>query len=927
MDNDQTSTSSSSIVGGAVEQEDPFVSPEMSQPGPAIVERPQDNPEHRFYSRHRGDVNVAHHDRVHGTNQSFPPRPHMTSGAQPSASYVIPPRRLTSAIPTSQPMNWAHRTPSNSYPPFNTTFSQQAPVHSFHQPMAAMGSVVAFDPNSDPPFVDRTRLFIPRANGVIRIKNIPYGLTMAEVQQFICKHLHFDDLIKAHEEGFPIHIIMERSTGKTMDAYVETTSTEVAAQAWEHGFGPARMRHPKLGQRHVTVELSDQAELMADLFPRARCVIWNREKFGIPTVVQTNDIYTSGFKGFFTAEEMNGVIRHAEYPQRSPFAMRSFQRTFESTISTLYKFPWYTPDLYTLDQRDLLFKTYMRQLEILTVKVDPGSPIPREVGLDNKLLMDFLFAGMNCTGFSERQKATIAEASRRVGPGMLVSGHARNWPFQTLSADHTMLSDQDITMWFEVLSLGVTAFQSEGHNFIGLRPYLEVIRDDNGFVYFTYTDLGAELSRKIFSRMEAKVMKALMRKGWSIYMRQLGIPGISPEHETFATAGHNMVVGGGEQDDDGFSDTGIFSDNDKNAIGPALEAHEYTDEERLAAYRKVLADIKREEGAALLGQVVRYSSGNYVMVDNAGADAGLAAGMMGLDLTTNRPLGLKPSGNDHLNPESANFQPSGVSASNLVPPQVWNQTAAVTDNSANVDTAFVGSGIGNGAISPPRISTARQTNVAGPGTLGPAPVFQVPARTERRAVNITNLDGTPLSFHATNSGPPTTVRRNSLMEQGLMGGTTGSPLRYGNATSNSYPATPRRYSDAPVLMPSVGRPSPGHIRNFGMGSNVTFGAVGSGSPYSSPNRNTSPARPAVGTPFAQGMGMGMGPPAMMMSPGRTSVAGGTNTAVSRGGYVDTPRPVRQGHTRTQSRSTLSVSETIHEEGNGHDNNIGMQREY
>ncbi len=139
---------------------------------------------------------------------------------------------------------------------------------------------------------------------------------MAEVQQFICKHVHIEDLIKPHEEGFPIHIIMERSTGKTMDAYVETITQEIAAQAWEHGFGLARMRHPKLGQRHVTVELSDQAELMKDLFPRARCVAWNNEEFGTPHIVQTNDIYISGFKGFFTAEEMNGVIRHAEYPQR-----------------------------------------------------------------------------------------------------------------------------------------------------------------------------------------------------------------------------------------------------------------------------------------------------------------------------------------------------------------------------------------------------------------------------------------------------------------------------------------------------------------------------------------------------------------------------------------------------------------------------------
>ena len=137
---------------------------------------------------------------------------------------------------------------------------------------------------------------------------------------------------------------MERSTGKTMDAYVEIANTEVAAQAWEHGFGPARMGHPKLGQRHVTVDLSDQAELMADLFPRARCVVWSREKFGIPTVVQTNDIYTSGFKGFFTAEEMNGVVRHAEYPQRVSLLLgQSYKKLTDlCTVSICHaQFPTY----------------------------------------------------------------------------------------------------------------------------------------------------------------------------------------------------------------------------------------------------------------------------------------------------------------------------------------------------------------------------------------------------------------------------------------------------------------------------------------------------------------------------------------------------------------------------------------------------------
>ena len=184
MDIDQASTSSSSVVGNTVEQEDPFVSPEMSQPGPAIVERRQDDAEHRFYSRHRDDVDVAHNDRVHGTNQfGFPPRPHVTYSAQPSGLYIPPQRRFTSATPpTSQPTTWAQRTPNNSFPTFNNAPTQQIPVY---QPVAAMDSVVPFDPSSDPPFLDRTKLYVPRANGVIRIKNVSHQLSLSYQLVFI----------------------------------------------------------------------------------------------------------------------------------------------------------------------------------------------------------------------------------------------------------------------------------------------------------------------------------------------------------------------------------------------------------------------------------------------------------------------------------------------------------------------------------------------------------------------------------------------------------------------------------------------------------------------------------------------------------------------------------------------------------------------
>ena len=61
------------------------------------------------------------------------------------------------------------------------------------------------------------------------------------------------------------------------------------------------------------IELSTQDALLADLFPRAKSVWWEN---GYPIIIDCDDPYSTGFKGFFTKEELVGLVRHAEYPQR-----------------------------------------------------------------------------------------------------------------------------------------------------------------------------------------------------------------------------------------------------------------------------------------------------------------------------------------------------------------------------------------------------------------------------------------------------------------------------------------------------------------------------------------------------------------------------------------------------------------------------------
>ncbi|OQD76947.1 hypothetical protein PENDEC_c003G06200 [Penicillium decumbens] len=74
-----------------------------------------------------------------------------------------------------------------------------------------------------------------------------------------------------HYSLCPIHIIMERSTGKTVCAFAEFDSYESAKEAVDRVNG-AHDSHtgPRIGNRHVDVTLSSQEELLRAHFPMAK---------------------------------------------------------------------------------------------------------------------------------------------------------------------------------------------------------------------------------------------------------------------------------------------------------------------------------------------------------------------------------------------------------------------------------------------------------------------------------------------------------------------------------------------------------------------------------------------------------------------------------------------------------------------------------
>jgi hypothetical protein len=113
----------------------------------------------------------------------------------------------------------------------------------------------------------------------------------------------------------PVHIIMDRVTSKTEDAYVEVTNLNAAIELVDRFKRNAEYsRIARLGNRVVEVELSSQTQLMQALFPSTKDgVNWIGAR---PTIVAGSQWPWENFKSFFTEEEMAMLSKHVDSPQR-----------------------------------------------------------------------------------------------------------------------------------------------------------------------------------------------------------------------------------------------------------------------------------------------------------------------------------------------------------------------------------------------------------------------------------------------------------------------------------------------------------------------------------------------------------------------------------------------------------------------------------
>ncbi|GFP53045.1 hypothetical protein TASIC1_0002022900 [Trichoderma asperellum] len=247
----------------------------------------------------------------------------------------------------------------------------------------------AMDP-SNFPFVESARMAKPMNWGIIKLKNIPFATTRAEVIAFLGRN---SKILNDSDEG--VHIIMDKVTSKTMDAYVEFVSLEDAMRAVErHRLNVASGRFARLGDRAIDVEVTSQGHLMKDLFPIARGVFW----YGaVPEILPyKHNQPWDNFKGFISEEEMVMLVKHVEVPHRRPY---------ECMISTIKKFPWFRTDCITIKEREAIYQATLSLIRQLTRSILFQEDTSHLTPL---LLRRLVSAAMFCPAFTPCMKDGIA---------------------------------------------------------------------------------------------------------------------------------------------------------------------------------------------------------------------------------------------------------------------------------------------------------------------------------------------------------------------------------------------------------------------------------------------------------------------------------------------------------------------------------------
>ncbi|KAH6607231.1 hypothetical protein Trco_003544, partial [Trichoderma cornu-damae] len=236
---------------------------------------------------------------------------------------------------------------------------------------------------------------LPSSIKLVQLINTPTRLpTLADAMD--------PTILNDTDEG--VHIIMDKATSKTMDAYVEFVTLGDAMRAVErHRINVLTGRFGRIGDRPIEVDLTSQASLMRDLFPIARGVFWD----GVtPQIMPYNSsLPFDNFRGFISEEEMIMLAKNVEVPHRSPFSRDSPQRPYECFISIVKKFPWFATEHVTIKDREIVFRTTITLIRQLTRSI-----LFRQFSthLTPLLLRRLVQVAMLCPAFTPCMKDSIA---------------------------------------------------------------------------------------------------------------------------------------------------------------------------------------------------------------------------------------------------------------------------------------------------------------------------------------------------------------------------------------------------------------------------------------------------------------------------------------------------------------------------------------
>ncbi|QIW94550.1 hypothetical protein AMS68_000068 [Peltaster fructicola] len=266
----------------------------------------------------------------------------------------------------------------------------------------------------DMPFITPLGGHVVPDYGVIHIVEPPFHVTKAEILNLLGKSAQ----IKSQPIGtsyFAVHIMMDRNTGKTQDAFVEVSCHEEAATIAAHfSRREAEGRRLTLGNKPAQVKQSSNEEMMKAIFPFAKFVSWHGAN---PVVNYTPTQYYPGvvaarFDGFIGHDEAALMIKWLTEPGRSPFIARGPNRLYENVITLLHKYPVYASNLVSLKDRKRVYDIAFTAIKSLSTILREDNDVPLQARLDTRLLQELVIASLTFPLFTDAQKAEMVRELR-----------------------------------------------------------------------------------------------------------------------------------------------------------------------------------------------------------------------------------------------------------------------------------------------------------------------------------------------------------------------------------------------------------------------------------------------------------------------------------------------------------------------------------